>query len=222
MGKSTNFQEQFYSRLESLAGRDTQEFPDEVLPDSYYSAAVLLAFWPAENGAIEVVFTKRTDALPTHRGQMSFPGGRLHEEDASLEKTALREAQEELGIPPEQVRIMGRLDDAWSAFGHRVIPVVGWLERRPVFKPDPREVAEVIVADVRTLLRPEVSCTHEVVHDGLKHTTQAFNWDGGYVWGMTADILLELFLWIQGSPSNRCHIRIANLRRFRNRRRIAT
>lgn len=217
-----NFQEHFYSRLESLTDRDTQEFPDEVLPESYYPAAVLLPFWPTEAGTVEVVFTKRTETLPTHRGQMSFPGGRMHKTDSSLEQTALREAQEELGIPPETVHIMGRLDDAWSAFGHRVIPVVGWLEQRPAFEPDPREVAEVVVADVQTLLQPEISCIHEVMRDGLRHTTHAFNWDGGYVWGMTADILLELFLWVSGNPSNRCDIRIATLQKFMNRQRIAS
>ena len=221
MGKTMNFQEHFYSRLASLAARDTREFPAEVLPESYYPAAVLLAFWPVADGTVKVVFTRRTETLPTHRGQMSFPGGRLQEEDASLENTALREAREELGIAPEAVRIMGRLDDAWSAFGHRVVPVVGWLERQPVFEPDPGEVAEVVIADVQTLLRPETSCTHEVVHNGLRHSTHAFNWDGGYVWGMTADILLELFLWINGSPSNRCDIRLANLQRFMNRQQAA-
>lgn len=223
MGKTMSFQEHFYSRLESLAGRDTQEFPDEVLPESYYPAAVLLPFWPTATGNVEVVFTKRTETLPTHRGQMSFPGGRRQRGDASLEETALREAREELGINPEDVSIMGRLDDAWSAFGHRVVPVVGWLPRRPDFDPDPREVAQVVVADVQTLLRPETACTHEVVHKGLKHSTHAFNWDGGYVvWGMTADILLELFLWVNGMPSNRCDIRMAKMQRFKDQERFAS
>ena len=100
---------------------------------------------------------------------------------------------------------MGRLDDAWSHFGFHVVPVVGWLERRPLLRPDPDEVAEVIIADVSTLMHPDASCMYQLAD----RQSQAFRWDGGYVWGLTAEILLELFMWIRGEASNRRDFRLA-------------
>ena len=200
-----NFQELFYSRLLALPGRDTQEFPGDAFPASYRTAAVLIPFWPEGNNAVKVAFTRRADSLPSHQGQVSFPGGSRLPQDPSVEQTALREAEEELGIDPRSVCIHGRLDDAWSRFGFHVIPYVGWIGQRPEFSPDHEEVAEIIIADVETLMRPETS----TLHTAGERTTHAFSWEGGYVWGMTADILLELFLWVRGENSNRRDARLA-------------
>ncbi|MBI2969803.1 MAG: CoA pyrophosphatase, partial [Gammaproteobacteria bacterium] len=143
---AVNFREHFYSRLTALASREPGIFPREALPASHQASAVLLPFWPAGETGVEVVFTRRPDHMPTHPGQVSFPGGRRHAGDASTAETALREAREELGIDPGLVTIMGRLDDAWSIAGHHVIPYVGWLDRRPALSPNPAEVAEVLLA----------------------------------------------------------------------------
>ncbi|MBI2993799.1 MAG: CoA pyrophosphatase [Gammaproteobacteria bacterium] len=207
------FREFFFDRLEALGQRQPHTFAPDALPGEHRPAAVLMAFWPAGEG-VQTVFTKRPEHMPSHPGQVSFPGGRMHAGDASIEETALREAREELGIDPASVRIMGRLDDAFSIARHHVIPFVGWIEERPRLAPDADEVEEVIIADVETLLRPETHCLHEVTHNNVRYSTQAFRWDGGYVWGLTADILLELLLWVEGKPSNRGLIRFENLRRI--------
>ena len=203
------FANQFYARLQSLPERSTQQFPQDTFPEVYRSAAVLLPFWPEADGTIKVVLTRRTDSLPSHQGQVSFPGGSMQAEDESIWQTAMREAEEELGINPADVRIMGRLDDAWSRLGFHVIPVVGWLDKRPELRPDPEEVAEVIIADVETLMRPEASCMHKLAD----RESQAYRWEGGYVWGLTAEILLELFLWVRGEESNRRDVRLALMKR---------
>lgn len=208
-----NFREQFLKRLEALDQRQPHAFPNEALPGDHRPAAVLLLFWPVGAG-VETVFTKRPEHMPSHPGQVSFAGGRQHAADVSLEATALRETQEELGIDPAGIRILGRLDDAFSIARHHVVPYVGWMEQRPRLAPDADEVEEVIVADVEMLLRPETNCLHEFTRNGVKHTTHAFRWDGGYVWGLTADVLLELFLWVEGKPSNRGQARFENLRRI--------
>jgi 8-oxo-dGTP pyrophosphatase MutT (NUDIX family) len=212
-----NFRQHFYSRLQRLPTRSVIQFPPDSLPARYKTAAVLMCFWPAGDERVELVMTRRTDSVSSHQGQVSFPGGRVEAMDATAAAAALRETREELGIAPELVTVMGRLDDAWSRFGHHVIPYVGWLERRPVLHPDSREVAEVLLADMETLMRPEAQREHTVVDphgSGATHVSTAFAWPGGYVWGLTADLLLELILWIRGEPSNRGHARMERMRKF--------
>lgn len=208
-----NFHDLFRTRLEALSARVSQEFPPEILPKSYRSAAVLLPFWAGEGGSVKVAFTRRAETLSSHKGQVSFPGGSVQESDASAAHTALRETTEELGIDPLDICIKGRLDDAWSAYGFHIVPYVGWMEQKPVFKPDPAEVAAVMIADVEMLMRPENSGIHRIETAGGTRTTHAFIWDDGYVWGITADILLELFLWVRGENSNRRDIRLEYLKK---------
>lgn len=209
-----DFKAHFIKRLETLPERTTFEFPKTELPEKHKKAAVLLPFWPNNSGGVDVVLTKRPDTMSNHPGQVSFPGGSVDEQDKSLQHAALRENQEELGIDPDHVRIMGRLDDAWSIAGHHVVPFVGWLEQRPQIIPNTREVAEVLIADVEMLMRPETACEHQVDRGKVIRVTQAFRWENGYVWGLTADLLMELLLWIKGDTSNRGEKRLNYLRQM--------
>ena len=109
------FKDHFFSRLEALSERETFEFPRATLPAGYNTAAVLLPFWPGDDGGIEVVFTRRPETMSSHAGQVSFPGGKVDPEDESVAAAALREANEELGIDPAAVKIMGRLDEIGRA-----------------------------------------------------------------------------------------------------------
>ena len=211
------FRHYFYDRLLRLPERQIIKFPEDALPATYKPAAVLLSFWPADDDRVELVMTRRTDNLSSHQGQVSFPGGRVDDSDPTYEAAALREAWEELGIAPDTVRIMGRLDDAWSRFGHHVIPFVGWLDQRPEITPNPGEVAEVLIADMQTIMQPEAERDHKVVFpkgSDNPHVVKAFEWEGGYVWGLTADLLLELILWIRDEPSNRGHKRLERMQKF--------
>ena len=207
-----DFKAKFYTRLEALSRRDAFEFPLDALPPVHKKAAVLLPFWPNSSGGVELVLTKRPETMSSHAGQVSFPGGRMDEQDLTLEQAALRETYEELGIEQEQVKIMGRLDDAWSIAGHHVVPFVGWLERRPEITPNVHEVAEVLIADVEMLLLPETLCEHEVSKHGIIRTTHAFSWDEGYVWGLTADLLQEFLLWLKEEPASLGRRRLNYLR----------
>lgn len=212
-----SFTEHFYHRLLQLPKREFIAFPHEQIPKKSKPAAVLICFWPAENDRVEVLLTKRSHKVSSHQGQVSFPGGRV-DQGESYEEAALRETWEELGIPSHLVTIMGRLDDAWSRYGHHVIPIVGWLEQRPQLTINHHEVAEVMIGDMETIMRPEAELEHKVVlhHKGEKqiHKAQAFEWDGGYVWGLTADLLLELILWIREQPSNRGERRLERMRKL--------
>jgi 8-oxo-dGTP pyrophosphatase MutT (NUDIX family) len=220
MSTVESFRELFLRRIEALPERQAQTIPRELLPPDHRAAAVLMLFWPGAGPGVDVIFTKRPEHMPSHPGQVSFPGGKQDPGDASVVATALRETHEELGIDPGRIRVMGRLDDAWSFAGHHVIPIVGWLDSAPEIAPDPAEVAEVLIADVETLLRPESACEHRVEYEGRLRTSHAFRWDGGYVWGLTADLLLELQLWVQGRPSNRAQIRIERMQRLLRERAV--
>lgn len=211
-----DFKNQFFERLEKLPERQPLKFPKNDIPANYKPASVLLGFWPMEDDRVELVLTKRSYKLSSHSGQVSFPGGRV-DAGETYEQAALREVHEELGIQPDSVRIMGRLDDAWSRFGHHVIPFVGWLDERPKITPNPHEVAEVLIADMETIMRPEAEKDHKVVFpkgDKNTHIVTAFEWEGGYVWGLSADLLLELILWIRDEPSNRGKVRLQRMRDF--------
>jgi 8-oxo-dGTP pyrophosphatase MutT (NUDIX family) len=212
-----SFVDHFHQRLLSLPERETIEFPRNEIPADSKPAAVLMCFWPTQDERVEVLLTQRTHKVSSHQGQVSFPGGRV-DTGESFEDAALRETWEELGIAAQLITIMGRLDDAWSRYGHHVIPFVGWLQQRPPLNPNPHEVAQVLIADMATVMQPQARRDHEVVlhHNGQKqiHTAQAFAWDGGYVWGLTADLLLELILWINEQPSNRGDRRLERMRKL--------
>lgn len=201
----------FRERLAALNERKPQTFPESALPGEYSRAAVLLLFWPGPDDAVEVVFTKRTETVSSHRGQVSFPGGVFHSGDKNMAVTALRETREELGIDPCSITIMGRLDDAWSIASHHVVPYVGWTDRAPEITANADEVAEVFTADVRELLRPEVNTTRTIEFNGKPRTTHAFNWDGGYVWGLTADMLREFLNWLDDKPCDRFERRLRKM-----------
>ncbi|NNE39106.1 MAG: CoA pyrophosphatase, partial [Gammaproteobacteria bacterium] len=163
-----NYSKIIFSRLISLNTREPELFPPELLPVKYRTAAVLIPLWEGSNGNVNIAFTQRSTALPSHQGQVSFPGGGASPDDESTEMTALRELNEELGIHQDNVTIMGRLDDAWSRFGFHIIPYVGWLAGQPEFIPDANEVDKIITADIKHLMEPGVACTHEFTVNGIQ------------------------------------------------------
>lgn len=108
--------------------------PRRTLAGKGKSAAVLVPLVGPED-ALQVLLTLRTDTVPTHKGQVAFPGGGVEEEDTDVMATALRELREELGIPSSAVDVLGLSDDTFSINGQRVTPVVGWLETLPDLTP---------------------------------------------------------------------------------------
>ena len=103
---------------------------------------------------LQVLLTQRTAHLTDHAGQISFPGGRAEETDASLAATALRETEEEVGLPASAVTVLGSLPHYETVTGYRVTPVVGWVEPPFALKPDPFEVADVFEVPLDFLLDP--------------------------------------------------------------------
>lgn len=160
-------------------------------------AAVLIPFRPRPGGAIDVVFTKRHDDLPHHGGQISFPGGSADAGDSDLAATALRESHEELEIPPQSVTLIGALEPM-STFvsDFAVYPFIGLIPAELELVPHPGEVDAVFEVDLRALA--EMREKRELRRAGLTFTTEAFETDGGLVWGATGYILGRLLDRIEG------------------------
>jgi len=153
-------------------------------------AAVLVPVCERD-GAAHLLFTKRADHLGEHPGQMSFPGGGREPGDADLTETALREAKEEIGLEPEEVEMVGRLDDIQTVTGYTVSPFVGRIPDR-TYEPDEREVAEVVVLPLSGLLDPANHNAERRDHPELGSVVvDFFDGDGYTVWGATGRILVQ-------------------------------
>ena len=162
-------------------------------------AAVLVALFE-DVGETHVVLTKRPETMPSHQGEIAFPGGKREPTDASLVAAALREAYEEIGLEPDAVEVVIELDTiATVASAFTISPFVGVLAEPPVLKPHPREVVDVFAVPVSQLLSPEAY--REELWDlwGAYRPMAFFELPGETVWGATARILSRLLLVITGS-----------------------
>lgn len=154
------------------------------------TAAVLVPFLDLPEP--ELVLTRRADHLPHHPGQVSFPGGAAEENDDSAVQTALREAYEEIGLPPQAVRPIGFLDRMDTISDFRVLPVVALVQPPVQWIPDEREVAEVFTVPVSVILDGSRYRSREYQRDGFTQTIYSLQWKGQNIWGVTASMLMNL------------------------------
>jgi 8-oxo-dGTP pyrophosphatase MutT (NUDIX family) len=153
-------------------------------------AAVLFLLYP-RGGVPTTVFTLRQAGLAAHAGQISLPGGRFEPSDASLWHTALRETQEELGIPPAAVECLAALEPEYVAVsGYRVAPFIGRLATAPVLRPDPREVAGILEVPVRALLDPAIY--REELRGVIQQRSPVYRYGAHEIWGATARMLQRI------------------------------
>ena len=166
-------------------------FEPTTIEDEDHTAAVLAPV-VERDGVPHLLFTKRADHLGEHPGQMSFPGGGREPADGTLFDTAVREAGEEIGLRPDEVELVGRLDDIRTVTRYAVTPFVARAPDR-VYTPDDREVAEIAVLAVPDLtdLGNYESERREHPRYG-EHRIHFFHVDGYTVWGATARILVQL------------------------------
>src|SRR5512134_339391 len=158
-------------------------------------AAVLIPLvWYDEEW--HVLFTRRTDTVESHKGQVSFPGGACDEGETTPEQTALREAEEEIGIHPSNVRVLGRLPNLITITYFRVTPVVGVVRWPTIFRVGEHEVARIFTIPLGWLANPSNRWEFEM--HGRKRSLIAYHpYDGELLWGATARMTVD-FLKVLG------------------------
>ncbi len=161
-------------------------------------AAVLVPLFKKEEDC-HIIFTKRSDNVRYHKGEISFPGGVFDERDLELERTALRETNEEIGLDENDVQIIGVLDDIITVTQFIVTPFVGLFPYPYSFKLSPIEIAELIEVPLSSLLGEDRFSEREIIRGTGKEVVYAYQYENHTIWGATARILKQFLDLI--SPS---------------------
>jgi 8-oxo-dGTP pyrophosphatase MutT (NUDIX family) len=200
---------------EPLPGREAQfrmaaahRMPPGFSPDVSRArlGGVLIALYP-DQGTVRTVLMKRPDYSGAHSGQVSFPGGKMEPSDTDIIATALREAEEEVGLIQGSVRVLGQLSELYIPVSNFLVhPVVGVLERPPILVPNQKEVERILLPELHHFLRTDIiGERHIPVMNGLKVKAPFYDVEGQTVWGATAMILSEFTeilqqIGFEGSP----------------------
>jgi 8-oxo-dGTP pyrophosphatase MutT (NUDIX family) len=198
---------QHVSLAEALRLRLTQSHQHEVTADwaelaaqpQTKPAAVLVPV-VLRSHAPTVLFTRRTDHLQHHPGQISFPGGQMEASDTSPQATALRETEEEIGVTSDHVELLGTLPDYFTGTGFRITPVVGIIQPPFELRLDTFEVAEAFEVPLAYFLDPANHQRHSLEFKGVRRHFHAMPYQGYHIWGATAGILMSLYNALQDEP----------------------
>lgn len=166
------------------------------LPEHHRKSGVLLLFYPDSKQTFFPLI-KRPDYPGVHGGQISLPGGKMEPEDFDIVQTALREAEEEIGVSKDQVSVLGRMTDLYIPTSNFLVsPVVGYMTSIPTMTPEEKEVQRIISAQVSQVLDLGIRKRKNLdIRPSLRLDTPYFEIDGEMVWGATAMILSEL-VWL--------------------------
>ena len=160
-------------------------------PPNARQAAVLALFYP-QGESWYLPLTMRPSTMTDHAGQVSLPGGMIEPGERS-DEAALRELEEELGISPADIELLGCLSPLYLFVSNfHVVPWVAVIDHRPRFVPSPREVAEVLEVPIEHLLDPAHRGCHQRSHHGLSYAAPHFDWQSHRIWGATSMMLSEL------------------------------
>lgn len=167
--------------------------PDDIDEDTAIrEAAVLVPLIEHEDG-IHVLLTERSGDLSSHAGQVAFPGGRIDPEDDGPVDAALREAEEEVGLDRSFVNVVGFLDAYETGTRFRVVPVVGFVKPGFELTLNTGEVDEAFEVPLAFLMDPENHERHSATWKGKRRTFYAMPYDGHYIWGATAGMIVNLY-----------------------------
>jgi len=176
----------------------SERTPRQTALSGFRRAAVLIPLYETSAG-LHVLLTKRTELVPTHKGQISFPGGGFLETDGDLQQTALRESAEEIGLASEDVRVVGVLDDTPStASGYLVRPFVGFIPHPYPFRLDGFEIDRVIALPLLPLMRHGKFREEIWDRGGTPHHIYFYQHGEDTIWGLTARILRDLVQILAG------------------------
>jgi 8-oxo-dGTP pyrophosphatase MutT (NUDIX family) len=177
-------------------------------PDDKSAAAVLVPLMRRDDGGLDVLYTRRSDRLASHRGQVAFPGGRFDRRDTSLLASALRETHEEVGIAPDQIRVIGTFPGRRTmATNISVTPFVGIVEGDPILTPDPKEVADIFRVPLEALSDPRYRSSYRWKRPGQSTESDypAIHYGGQVIWGLTYSFTQTFLELIHDRDSIRRH-----------------
>lgn len=174
------------------------------IPQIEADAAVLLAL-QAVDGQLQVLLTRRADHLPTHAGEVAFPGGKREAQDETLWHTALREAHEEVGITSSQVSLLGALPHRRTRYHSRVVPFVGFLAEEVQFVPNDDEITDIFTVPVSFFMEDQRIRTDVFNTDGEQWEVPAFAYERFEIWGFTAWVLTDFLNRVFGAKINHRH-----------------
>ena len=178
---------------EGGGGRGDHDLNPGMEPESdLVPAAVLVPLIDREDG-VTALFTQRTGHLAHHPGQVSFPGGHMEPEDKTPEETALRETEEEVGLNRRHIEIIGRLAQYTTRTGFSIAPVVAMVTPPFEISPDPHEVDMVFEVPLDFLLDPANHERHSREYQGVERHFHAMPYNGYYIWGATAGMVINLY-----------------------------
>jgi 8-oxo-dGTP pyrophosphatase MutT (NUDIX family) len=166
--------------------------PGTMPPPTPLTAAAVLVPLVEHAGELTVLLTQRTQNLADHAGQIAFPGGRIEAADIDPVHAALRETQEEIGLPQHYVSVVGRLDTYITGTGYEITPVVGLVETPYPVHVDPGEVADVFEVPLSFILDPAHHERHSREFKGRIRSFFVLPYPGRYIWGATAGMLVNL------------------------------
>ena len=159
-------------------------------PVSPVDAAVLIAL--TREPIPRVILTQRAGHMNSHAGEVAFPGGKCDAADLSVVATALREAHEEVGLLPRDVKIIGELGVFTSRVGLKVKPIVGLLETLPELTGNPDEIDSIFTVPLDFFLQHPPSYDHKIKFMGMNVAVPSFNYEGYVIWGLTGFMIVEL------------------------------
>ena len=181
-------------QLQMSSLRRIREMTDTAQINNGIKSSVLILLYPdSGDNEIATVLIQRPSYEGVHGGQISLPGGRLEEMDRDLKDTALRESKEEIGIDPDKIITIGTLTELYiPPSNYIVLPFLGYTLKKPIFKPDPQEVAGIIEIKLKDLLNDNKIMTKEIdIRPGISVFGPCFEIDNHTIWGATAMILNE-------------------------------
>ncbi|MFZ4725578.1 MAG: NUDIX hydrolase [Paludibacter sp.] len=172
---------------------------EQIMVDNARKSAVLILFYHDED-ELKMIVIRRSVYVGIHSGQIAFPGGRYEDEDGDVRVTALREIEEEIGIPEEKIEIISRLSDIYVPPSNFLISVfVGYLAEKPKYKIDEREVDEVIEIPFSDFFLPNVIKQKDFFVNSIKAVSNApyFDVTNAEIWGASAMVISELLDLLQ-------------------------
>ncbi len=167
--------------------------------DKRQDAAVLLPLIRRQTG-VNLILTVRSSHMSSHAGQISLPGGKAEPEDDGPVATALREAHEEVNIPPDAVQVIGRLGVHRGGLGFSVTPIIGFIDPTTPLRPCPREVDEIFEVPLDFIADLANHITEERMLDGVAYKMYAAPFERYHIWGLTAGILRSFAETLQPDP----------------------